>query len=73
MYFLLAVTQPAADRYADHLAGMECSKKSYSVEGASAHSMRREEARHINTSLCKVAGTRTIGPLAARVYTVFSH
>lgn len=33
------------------LAGMESSKKSYSVEGASAHGMRREEARHINTSL----------------------
>ena len=33
------------------LAGMESSKKSYAVEGASAHGQRREEARHINTSL----------------------
>ena len=33
------------------LAGMESSKKSFSVEGASAHGLRREEARHINTSL----------------------
>ena len=30
---------------------MESSKKSYSVEGASAHSIRREEAKHINVSL----------------------
>ena len=33
------------------LAGMESSKKSYAVEGASSAPQRREEARHINTSL----------------------
>ena len=33
------------------LAGMESSKKSYSVEGESSKPQRREEARHINTSL----------------------
>ena len=33
------------------LAGMESSKKSYSVEGDSAKAARREEARHINVSL----------------------
>ena len=33
------------------LAGMESSKKSYAVEGASTAPQRREEAKHINTSL----------------------
>lgn len=33
------------------LAGMESSKKSYAVEGASANGARREEAKQINTSL----------------------
>lgn len=33
------------------LAGMESSKKSFAVEGASASSIRREEAKHINVSL----------------------
>ena len=37
--------------YLVDLAGMESSKKSYSVEGASSKPMRREEARNINTSL----------------------
>ena len=33
------------------LLGMESSKKSSSVEGASSAGPRREEAKHINTSL----------------------
>ena len=33
------------------LAGMESSKKSYSVEGASQHASRQEEVKHINQSL----------------------
>jgi len=33
------------------LAGMESSKKSYAMEGASNHAMRKEEAKNINTSL----------------------
>jgi len=37
------------------LAGMESSKKSFPVEGASGHPQRREEAKHINTSLCALA------------------
>ena len=34
------------------LAGMESSKKSSAVEGPSNDPQRREEAKHINTSLC---------------------
>jgi hypothetical protein len=34
------------------LAGMESSKKSYAVSGSSANPERREEVKHINTSLC---------------------
>ena len=34
------------------LAGMESSKKSVNVEGASSNPTRREEAKNINQSLC---------------------
>jgi hypothetical protein len=37
------------------LAGMESSKKSFAVDGPSNDPRRREEARHINTSLCALA------------------
>lgn len=38
------------------LAGMESSKKSYPVEGASNNPMRREEAKNINVSLYALGG-----------------
>eukprot|EP00967_Tisochrysis_lutea_P112429 scaffold177526_cov32-Tisochrysis_lutea.AAC.3 len=37
------------------LAGMESSKKSFAVDGPSNDPKRREEAKHINTSLCALA------------------
>ena len=40
----------------DYLAGMESSKKSYPVEGASNNPMRREEAKNINVSLYALGG-----------------
>ena len=42
----------------DYLAGMESSKKSYPVEGASNNPMRREEAKNINVSLCARPGSK---------------
>ena len=46
------------------LAGMESSKKSFSVEGASSVAQRREEAKHINTSLFALSGV--VSELAKR-------
>lgn len=37
------------------LAGMESSKKSFAVDGPSNDPRQREEAKHINTSLCALA------------------
>jgi len=46
------------------LAGMESSKKSYAVEGASNNKMRQEEAKRINMSLLALSGV--INALASK-------